>query len=516
MTVETFDNTSGSWVCPPHVYSVLVELWGPGGLGGVSIGGEGGAGGGAYAASTISVQPGNSYAYSAPTSASGNDTTWQSSVVVAKRGGNASGATGGTGGQASASTGTTKYNGGNGGNGASNRGGGGGGSATSTAAGGNGANGTAGGGGAGGTGEGAGGNGGNSLAAGQNGVAPGGGAGGGGSTANRGTSAAGRAKLTYTASPPAAVDFTDYWTDGFLDPIPGDATFSTFQVTGDSSPGFYVSDDSDLAGGLAEAWRATVDVNYQVVSQDLDPTENVYEPGSFDDRDSGTTLLTTFKIPNDFILPDVTPPETPNNPTIIVNADTSTALYLNAACRPSLGGDIWGYIASIGGVPVPSTHGGSYIAGGEITLSELNSTINHALAINVWAAKYLSNDGTGFVAPALAADFGYDDPMSFNYYGGNDIRLKMGTWVGIPPGVTAASLGLTTVYGERLLAALKTHGGRIVDNTAWDSVAINATPDCLAILGTWAVQQDVIRLFSAMQLVIENQSNSAGSFFAFF
>ena len=225
-------------------------------------------------------------------------------------------------------------------------------------------------------------------------------------------------------------------------------------------------------------------------------------PGSFSNRDTGTTLIKTINFPNAFTLADVDGgPDTPNNPTLVVNFDTGEATGLNAACRPSAGGDVWGYIASLESVEIVSTHGGSYIAGGDITLDELESTIDHALAINVHALKYLSNDGTGFVSPARAADAGYNDSEAFDYYGGNDTRLKMGSHFGIPSGVTAASLGLVTAAGEVILAALETYGAYVVDNSAWDSISINATADCQATIETWEVRQDILRMMAAMQLV---------------
>ena len=125
--------TSGtSWTAPATVTSVKVEAWGAGGGGGgntqASRDGGGGGGGGAYARDDAdTVTPGNSYSYSLGTGggggtngagSAGGDTTWRTTVVVAKggQGGSAgassAGGQGGTPGTAAASTGDQCYDGG--------------------------------------------------------------------------------------------------------------------------------------------------------------------------------------------------------------------------------------------------------------------------------------------------------------------------------------------------------------------------------------------------------------------
>lgn len=213
---DVYTSGSGTWVAPANVTAVLVECWGPGGAG-YSSGSNpfaGGGGGGAYASKIVTVTPGVGYAYSVGSPL--NNTTFNSTEVVA-----AYGATGlywpnsASGGTTAASTGTTKYAGGNGGVGNPN-GAGGGGSAGPAGAGNNGASdtpgpatggsGNAGSGGAGGSDPGgagtantSGGGGGGGAA--NNGVggaggAPGGGGGGGENGAGAGTN--GRIVITYT------------------------------------------------------------------------------------------------------------------------------------------------------------------------------------------------------------------------------------------------------------------------------------------------------------------------------
>ncbi len=65
-TVNTY-TTSGTWVCPVGVTSVVVETWGGGGAGGgiptLTTGAAGGGGGGGYTKAVQAVVPGNLYSY---------------------------------------------------------------------------------------------------------------------------------------------------------------------------------------------------------------------------------------------------------------------------------------------------------------------------------------------------------------------------------------------------------------------------------------------------------------------
>lgn len=205
-----------------------MELWGAGG-GGIDDEYGGGGGGGAYAASSLSVTPGNSYSYSVGTGGTGGasptaggDTYWVNTSTVLAKGGAAGGAwpASAAGGASASCVGTTKYSGGAGGIGNPN-GAGGGGSAgpdgvglpgknsnADTAAGGAGDNGSGGAGGSGnttpgGTGTsnvlgGGGGGGGANNSFGGAGGAPGGG-GGGGETGG-GNGGRGQIRLTWLAT----------------------------------------------------------------------------------------------------------------------------------------------------------------------------------------------------------------------------------------------------------------------------------------------------------------------------
>jgi len=102
--------TTYTWTCPTGVSLALVEAWGGGGQGGSSGNtgsgftyGGGGGGSGEYVRSWVQVVPGTDYTISA--GGSGDDTTFASTVVVAKAG--SSGSTGATGTAGAGGTGGT-------------------------------------------------------------------------------------------------------------------------------------------------------------------------------------------------------------------------------------------------------------------------------------------------------------------------------------------------------------------------------------------------------------------------
>lgn len=194
---ETF-STAGNfnWTCPAGVTSVTAECWGAGGGGNVAApNAPGGAGGGAYSRSAITVVPATVYPLTVGAGvagAAGQDSYFIDTLTVLAKGGSPSNGAlnaGQPGGQSSAGVGTLKFSGGTGGNGANASHNGGGGAAAHRT--GNGGTGGVLGNGIGAAAVYPGGAGGNQL---QNGGAPGGGAGGGALT----TGGAGMVILTYS------------------------------------------------------------------------------------------------------------------------------------------------------------------------------------------------------------------------------------------------------------------------------------------------------------------------------
>ena len=209
---------SGSWIAPPGVTSVTVEVWGGGGKGGSRTSNYtgGGGGGGAYSRlNNYAVTPGNSYSFvvgagATTTSAGGDSSFVDPSTLLAKGGLSVANNTvnGAVGGAAGSGVGDVKWSGGRGADANDTSGttyGGGGGSSAGTAANGNytsstttatGATAPTGGGG-GGNGY----SGGSSTGDGTAGSAPGGGGGGAkrynSGTGNGGAGAGGKVVITY-------------------------------------------------------------------------------------------------------------------------------------------------------------------------------------------------------------------------------------------------------------------------------------------------------------------------------
>jgi uncharacterized repeat protein (TIGR01451 family) len=196
---EVFDTTS-TFTAPPGVTSIVVEAWGGGG-GPRNDGTErrGGGGGGAYARSTLTVIPGQTYnvivglggavVHPGTVGNAGGNSFFADGSTLLARGGAGGTNLGGSGGDAATSVGDIRFSGGAGGDRSgttSGGGGGGGGSAFAHADGSAGQAGSGSTGGVGGDGEGPGGNGGNNGQTGQPGTIPGGGGGARGSNGGNG------------------------------------------------------------------------------------------------------------------------------------------------------------------------------------------------------------------------------------------------------------------------------------------------------------------------------------------
>jgi hypothetical protein len=75
----------------------------------------------------------------------------------------------------------------------------------------------------------------------------------------------------------------------------------------------------------------------------------------------------------------------------------------------------------------------------------------------------------------------YDTP---GYYNGKFPDLKVGSWLAIPPNVTAASLGITNKNALTLFYALKKYGAYIADDTEdIKRLALGVTPEASHLIG---------------------------------
>jgi hypothetical protein len=146
------------------------------------------------------------------------------------------------------------------------------------------------------------------------------------------------------------------------------------------------------------------------------------------------------------------------------NADFATSHYVWSADNCVLTGEC-----------IAGAHGGSGMStvGGTIRVGEFTAgVIRHALKFNVWGKFFLSNSNGGYRWPALAADGGYNDPNSFNYYGGSNAAMKMGSLVALHKTANLSTMGFETTPGMILAKAFKDYGAYIVDNTGWNHCAI--------------------------------------------
>jgi hypothetical protein len=212
------------------------------------------------------------------------------------------------------------------------------------------------------------------------------------------------------------------------------------------------------------------DVNYFVVVDNNTPKTTLYVPSNWTDRDGSEPGSTKpvwqmeIRLPDDFVIPDVSVAFSPNNPTAVYNKDTGEFLDLNGVARPVAGGPIYAYRGN-------GTHAGSGMSFGEITQAELEAgKIPHALAITVEAAKFLSfANGTGFTPPATKAD-AYANAQT---YGGKDPKVMMGSRLAMPRHLKAEDLGITSRDGKNIFRALRQYGAYIVDDSGWDSLGLS-------------------------------------------
>jgi hypothetical protein len=276
-------------------------------------------------------------------------------------------------------------------------------------------------------------------------------------------------------------------------------------------------------------------VDWYVRVRASDPAVPTYMAATFTQgRCAGTTpqqqgqwhpeLLQPMKVPHSLVIPDATavPYSTPNASSAFLMPDGRTLEQFNVTARCTPGGPLYGFRVkrqSIYGDGINGGHLGSGLSsiGGTLRKGELlgSTPIRHALKIDVWG-KYLAynNDGTrGFRWPASLADSG----APTNYQGRNR-ALEMGALLAVRPGVTAASLGITSPEGKKLLAALRDYGAYVVDDSGLDAVNLCVEKGVEAeyraktgrAWGSGAFGRDYAKLVTALHVVDNNGPRSIG------
>jgi hypothetical protein len=248
------------------------------------------------------------------------------------------------------------------------------------------------------------------------------------------------------------------------------------------------------------------------------PERPLVEPGSWEDRCSGTVLTgQSVPIPDDLIIDDADDDSTPNNVAALLLPDGRTLVNTNAVARCDPGGPIFGY--QTGDPAIDRTdlygdgrfgsHGASRLSGigGAIRPGELSgdAPVQHALDLLVWA-EYLHWDGHGYRWPAAAAD-----SYAASSYTGSNPEVQMGSLLAIPPETTAAALGVSTPVGLKLFGAMQDYGGYVTDDSAWDANYLSVDH---AAVGTFqwggAEQADMKRIIDAAHVVVNNGPSSIG------
>ena len=206
------------------------------------------------------------------------------------------------------------------------------------------------------------------------------------------------------------------------------------------------------------------DRNRVIDSTESDPIKTFFFPGSFQDRDSGTTpSVFKARVPASSVVPDVIPSNTPNEAGWFYNKTTGVFMPANTICISTAGGNVWAY--------AQVNHAGSGGNALPLMKSELDAgLIKHALSLNVaglrlyWDTSVTPN--RGWLWPAVNHDAG----ANASTYLGVQSKYRLGTRVAIPPGVTAASLGLTDPDVITVFNALRDYGGFLVDTTSIGSL----------------------------------------------
>jgi hypothetical protein len=229
-----------------------------------------------------------------------------------------------------------------------------------------------------------------------------------------------------------------------------------------------------------------LDHEYHVKTSASDPLRNIYGVPYWTARCSDTSQFQgTIHIPDDFLVPDVTATDTPNNVAAFLKPDGRHLIQLEPLTRCTAGGDVFGYKwaedLDIQGQGIGGTHWGSGLSGigGSLRHGELTGAapIKHALKLNVWGnyLYYNTGDSTkGYRWPADRSDAGAP-----NQYHGTNPRIEMGSLMAIHPNATPQSLGLQSDAGIKLFYALQDYGAYIADDTGWDAYAFSASVEAM-------------------------------------
>jgi hypothetical protein len=284
-----------------------------------------------------------------------------------------------------------------------------------------------------------------------------------------------------------------------------------------------------------------VDVDWFVVTKTKDPAVPVYPPATVaEGRCRGTGEQQQARrhpqarrpqhLPRSFVLPAADRGavdhrgvhSAPNSSSAFLQPDGTTLVSYHATARCRPGGPLygqWSGASSLYGDGIAGGHGGSGMSsiGGSIRAGELlgGAPIRHALKVDVWGRYLFYDRATGGRRwPAGLADG--DAPQQ---YQGTVPALRMGALLALPPSATAAELGVRSAAGRRVLAALRTYGAYVVDDSGRDVLGLcveqRATVEFAkrkgqAIDADPGLRADMTRMTAALAVVDDNGPSSIG------
>lgn len=268
--------------------------------------------------------------------------------------------------------------------------------------------------------------------------------------------------------------------------------------------------------------RQKLEQRYFVRTSQSDPARELFRPGSWRDRCSGTKSSGfTVNLPDGWMPTQVGPTgPTPNNAGVFLQPDGRTLFNFGAMGRCSATGPLYAHWPSpekfktdLYGDGQFGAHGASKLSslGGAIRPGDLTGTqpINHALDLLVWSQHLYwgGNKSSSFRWPATDSD-SYAGPER---YQGTNPDLRMGSLLALPPSVNPASLGISTEVGQRLFDALQNYGAYITDDSAWDATHIGVDAEAMGTF-TWgeAERGDMAKMVAALHVVANNGPNSIG------
>lgn len=280
-----------------------------------------------------------------------------------------------------------------------------------------------------------------------------------------------------------------------------------------------------VPAGLTPSRYVGVDRELLYKLKSSDPVRPIYAPSGWNRRWPGdrTRALGTMPVPDDLLIPDAHPPNTPNACTAFLAPDGRTLYQLEPTCRMEKGGPIVGYpreTQDIFGPGLYGTHWGSGLStlGGSIRLGELTNPepIHHVIKINIWGQRlFYSESIKGFRWPADRCDNG-----AITSYKGKNPRLVMGTLLALQPDLTPNGIGIKTSVGKKLFAVLQNFGAYISDDSGWDDYdfcmeagveeEVNSKAGLSISTSSGPYFEDVMRIVTHLSIVDNNAPTSIG------